>query len=96
MSLADRWFRWICILLLALLAGTQVIVALGDSQTWDEGTHLAAGYSYWRTGDYRLNPDHPALVRCCIRCRCCCWIQSFPRIIRPGRKCRTFSSARDS
>jgi hypothetical protein len=61
MPLADRWFRWICILMLALLAGTQAIVATGDSQTWDEGTHLAAGYSYWKTGDYRLNPDHPAL-----------------------------------
>jgi hypothetical protein len=47
--------------LLAALSATQLAAALGDSATWDEGTHIAAGYSYWRTGDYRLNPDHPAL-----------------------------------
>lgn len=35
--------------------------ALGESQTWDEGIHLAAGYTYLTAGDYRLNPEHPAL-----------------------------------
>ncbi|MBI3115498.1 MAG: glycosyltransferase family 39 protein [Candidatus Kerfeldbacteria bacterium] len=34
---------------------------VGDSQTVDEGVHLAAGVSYWRTGDFRLNPEHPVL-----------------------------------
>ena len=29
----------------------------------DEPTHLAAGYSYWKTGDYRLNPEHPPLLK---------------------------------
>lgn len=28
------------------------------SQTYDEGAHAAAGYSYWRFNDYRLDPEN--------------------------------------
>lgn len=31
--------------------------------TFDEPTHLAAGWSYLKTGDYRLNPEHPPLLK---------------------------------
>ncbi len=41
----------------------QCIGAWTDSQTTDEGAHLGAGLSYWRTGDFRLNPEHPPLVK---------------------------------
>lgn len=34
-----------------------------ESQTWDEGIHISAGLSYWKTGDYRLNPEHPVLPK---------------------------------
>jgi hypothetical protein len=34
-----------------------------ESATFDEGTHLAAGYSYWTTGDFRMNPEHPPLLK---------------------------------
>lgn len=34
---------------------------LTDSQTFDEGVHLVSGISYWQTGDFRLNPEHPVL-----------------------------------
>lgn len=33
------------------------------SATYDETAHLPAGYSYWLWGDYRLNPEHPPLVK---------------------------------
>jgi hypothetical protein len=33
------------------------------SSTVDELHHLSAGYSYWMTGDFRLNPEHPPLVK---------------------------------
>jgi hypothetical protein len=33
------------------------------SPTSDEMTHLAAGWSYLKTGDFRLNPEHPPLVK---------------------------------
>src|SRR5438093_11832642 len=28
------------------------------SQTYDEGAHAAAGYTYWRFNDYRLDPEN--------------------------------------
>jgi hypothetical protein len=33
------------------------------SATSDEPVHLAAGYSYWQTRDFRLNPEHPPLAK---------------------------------
>jgi 4-amino-4-deoxy-L-arabinose transferase-like glycosyltransferase len=34
-----------------------------DSFTIDEPYHIAAGASYLREGDYRINPEHPPLVK---------------------------------
>ena len=34
-----------------------------DSFTIDEPWHVVAGVSYVRTGDFRLNPEHPPLVK---------------------------------
>jgi hypothetical protein len=33
------------------------------SATTDEPVHLAAGYSYWQTRDFRMNPEHPPLAK---------------------------------
>jgi 4-amino-4-deoxy-L-arabinose transferase-like glycosyltransferase len=33
------------------------------SQTADEAVHLGAGYSYLATGDFRLNSEHPPLIK---------------------------------
>src|SRR5881227_4197578 len=44
-----------------------IALALGDllttSPTSDETAHLAAGYSYLVTHDYRVNPEHPPLAK---------------------------------
>ena len=44
-----------------------IALSLGDllttSPTSDETAHLVAGYSYLVTHDYRLNPEHPPLVK---------------------------------
>ncbi|HEX7153479.1 MAG TPA: glycosyltransferase family 39 protein [Thermoanaerobaculia bacterium] len=54
------------ILAIAALAAFFVL-AIGNivatSPTYDETTHLVAGYSYLKTGDYRLNPEHPPLLK---------------------------------
>ncbi|MCL5744999.1 MAG: glycosyltransferase family 39 protein [Acidobacteria bacterium] len=49
--------------LAALAATLQVLSIRDETQTFDEDVHLAAGYSYWKTGDYRLNKEHPPLVK---------------------------------
>lgn len=47
-------------LMLAVLAFGS---SAGDSLTVDESPHIAAGYSYVVEGDYRLNPEHPPLLK---------------------------------
>ncbi len=56
----DRWRFLLIGLAYALLVWTS---AWGQSLTSDEVPHLAAGYSYVRTGDYRMNREHPPLVK---------------------------------
>src|SRR6476620_8800968 len=34
-----------------------------DSFTFDEAYHIGAGAAYVQTGDFRLNPEHPPLVK---------------------------------
>jgi hypothetical protein len=57
---------------LALMACAALLVAFvaqgwaflrANSQTYDEAVHLTAGYSYLATHDFRLNPEHPPLVK---------------------------------
>jgi len=33
------------------------------SATFDEAAHLYAGFSYWRSADFRLNSEHPPLLK---------------------------------
>jgi hypothetical protein len=40
------------------------------SDTSDEAVHLASGYSYWQTRDFRMNPEHPPLAKLFAVCRC--------------------------
>ncbi len=49
--------------LLLVLAAAQISSVVQESQSYDESVHLAAGYSYWKTGDFRLNPEHPPLAK---------------------------------
>ncbi|MGH9692566.1 MAG: hypothetical protein ACRD5Z_00390, partial [Bryobacteraceae bacterium] len=58
------WKGWL--LLLALIAFAIFRSSLGtrlDSFTLDEPYHIVAGTSYVRTGDFRLNPEHPPLMK---------------------------------
>jgi hypothetical protein len=53
-------------LLLLLVAGTIARLVLAtrlDDFTLDEPYHIAAGVSYVQYGDFRLNPEHPPLVK---------------------------------
>ncbi|MEP6537129.1 MAG: phospholipid carrier-dependent glycosyltransferase [Bryobacteraceae bacterium] len=60
-GLPERYFGWLISLLLAILGLTQLFSVLGENQSADEAVHLSAGYSYLKTGDFRINPEHPPL-----------------------------------
>ena len=51
------------VLLIALFAGLTLWEMSGDALTTDERWHLPAGYAYWKTGDFRLSPEHPPLAK---------------------------------
>ena len=55
------WFWTAAAVLLAVMGWRMVVSARLETQSWDEGIHLAAGYSYWKEGDFRLNVEHPPL-----------------------------------
>jgi len=50
--------RVIAILLAALHAALALTAAIEKSPTFDEPTHLTAGYSFWLKNDYRLDPEN--------------------------------------
>jgi hypothetical protein len=52
----------LCLLLVVL--GLQLFFSVRrESQTWDEGNHIFAGYQSWTHADYGLNPEHPPLLK---------------------------------
>ena len=62
----DPWEARGPALALSLLAALflQGLIFIGESsQTSDEAVHLASGYSYLRAADFRLNPEHPPLIK---------------------------------
>jgi hypothetical protein len=59
-----RAIFWLLLAVIAIAAGAiEVRSALGETQTWDEGIHISAGYAYLTRGDYSWNPEHPPLVK---------------------------------
>lgn len=50
-------------ILLALFVLLAVSSSLRQSPTIDEPVHLLGGYSYLKWGDYRVNPEHPPVVK---------------------------------
>ena len=65
-SLACKRHLIFLLALLALISGAiarSSIATRLDSFTIDEGYHIGAGVAYVRTGDFRLNPEHPPLVK---------------------------------
>src|SRR5579871_6549655 len=61
--MARKWFWIVASGLLAMLAVVQVLSIRQESQTWDEAFEIASGYSYLKTGDYRISLEQPPLAR---------------------------------
>ena len=53
-----------CVVVLLAAYAAQAITSMRrKSVTSDEMIHLAAGYTYYKTADYRINPEHPTLIK---------------------------------
>lgn len=62
-GLLDRRAGWLAGGLLVILFLQGIVFITESSQTSDEAAHLAAGYSYLVRGDFRLNAEHPPLLK---------------------------------
>ena len=58
-----EWHIIIAAALLAAMFGLSLGAMAGDSAIVDEVAHIPAAYSYLHYGDYRLNPEHPPLIK---------------------------------
>jgi hypothetical protein len=59
----ERLF-WPLVAMITVAAGAiEIRTALGETQTWDEGIHISAGYQYLTRGDFTWNVEHPPLVK---------------------------------
>jgi hypothetical protein len=56
-------FMWLVLLLVGLGILRSAIATRLDGFTVDEAYHIAAGVSYVRHGDFRINPEQPPLVK---------------------------------
>jgi hypothetical protein len=52
-----------CLLCVMVFCVRGWFAAHATSPTFDEAVHLTAGYSYWRTGDFRMNRETPPLMK---------------------------------
>ena len=52
----------LAVIIMAAIFRSSITTSL-DSFTYDEAYHIGAGAAYVKTGDFRLNPEHPPLVK---------------------------------
>lgn len=62
-NFVNKYHLYISILILAVMFGLSLFTMKNDSAIVDEVAHIPAGYSYLKYGDYRLNPEHPPLLK---------------------------------
>ena len=62
--MTSRAYYWLCTGgVIAVAVALETWAAATESQTWDEGIHISAGYLYLVRGDYGWNREHPPLVK---------------------------------
>ena len=63
-----NYINWILLVVIVLASfGLMLNASLQESATMDESAHIPAGYGYVKYLDYRLNPEHPPLVKSACR-----------------------------
>ncbi|MFA6285195.1 MAG: glycosyltransferase family 39 protein [Parcubacteria group bacterium] len=59
----EKYQHYIVAGILAVVLALSISVSLGDATIMDEVAHIPSGYSYVKYHDYRLNPEHPPLLK---------------------------------
>ena len=59
----EKYKSYIVAVILGIMFAISLGTMLGDAAIMDEVAHIPSGYSYIRYHDYRLNPEHPPLLK---------------------------------
>ena len=59
----EKYQKYIVAAILAIMLAISIGTALGDAAIMDEVAHIPSGYSYIKYHDYRLNPEHPPILK---------------------------------
>jgi hypothetical protein len=59
----EKYQNYIVAAILAVMFAVSVLVSSGDAAIMDEVAHIPAGYTYVKYGDFRLNPEHPPILK---------------------------------
>jgi hypothetical protein len=62
-KLSSSWAALVLALICAASFGLMLFAAHTDSAIVDEEAHIPSGYAYVHQLDYRLNPEHPPLIK---------------------------------
>jgi len=62
-NMLEKYQYYIVAGILTIILIVSIGVALGDAAIMDEVAHIPSGYSYIKYHDYRLNPEHPPLLK---------------------------------
>lgn len=57
------YLKIVLALIIIVSSFLMMISSTKESQTTDEAIHLFAGYTYLKEGDFRLDPEHPPLLK---------------------------------
>jgi len=63
MAWVRRYHLWIAGAIIFIMGVLAMSSMVGNSAIVDELAHIPAGYAYLHYGDYRLNPEHPPLMK---------------------------------
>ena len=63
MNLEKKWIVAGIVVLMAILECELLFSVRQNSQTFDESAHIYSGYSYWKSRDFGINPEHPPLIK---------------------------------
>jgi hypothetical protein len=85
----------IVLIFCAIFAASVISFARNSSATFDEIGHLSAGYAYLRWHDYRMNPEHPPLVKK-LSALPLLWHQGWPASVDLSQNAAASQSMADS
>lgn len=59
----EKYQKHIVAAILLVMLAISIGTSLGDAAIMDEVAHIPSGYSYVKFHDYRLNPEHPPILK---------------------------------